>query len=197
MLEPIVKEHPGPATTLITLKCTECHRTFYLERFVYNQRVKKTTIGLFCSTKCATDNHNKSDEMRQRITATQTGVSVPARGRIGRRIPEAVREKIRLSKLGKPASPVDYAIVLKELSFRKKTKFAVTQGLIPDAIFIEDGKLVALEIEKERWETAIRTKMHAYDNRKDYDKVILVWYSRRGERLKEWQKENGEWKLIS
>jgi len=101
-----------------------------------------------------------------------------------------------MAKLGKPASPVDYAIVLKELAFRKKTKYAVTQGLIPDAIFIEDGKLVALEIEKEKWEAAIRLKMQAYNNRNDYDKVILVWYSRRGERLKEWQKENGEWKLV-
>jgi hypothetical protein len=198
VLEPIIKEHPGPPTKLITLKCAECHRTFYLERFNYNQRAKNSKRGLFCSTKCATVNHNKSDEMRQRITQTQTGVSVPSRGKIGRKFSEETREKIRLSKLGKPASPIDYAIVLRELAFRKKTKFAVTQGLIPDAIFIEDGKLVALELQKERWLCGVRRKMQAYNNRTDYDKVIIVWYSCSGERLKEWQKVGrGEWKEIS
>ena len=31
--------------------------------------------------------------------------------------------------------------------------------------------------------------MQGYNNRSDYDKVILVWYSPEGKRLKEWHKD--------
>jgi len=131
-----------------------------------------------------------------KIRAKQLGISNPKRGRIGHYVSERTKEKIRLKKIGKPA-PVDTAIILSELKFRKVEKYFAMVGLIPDAVFIEDGRLVALEVEKERWETGVRRKMAAYNNRPEYEKVILVWYSPSGERLKEWHKDNGEWKLIS
>jgi hypothetical protein len=101
-----------------------------------------------------------------------------------------------MSKLGRPA-PVDTQIIISELKHRGIQKYFAMVGLIPDAVFLENGKMVALEVEKERWETGIRAKMAAYNNRPEYEKVILVWYSPSGERLKEWVKENGEWHLIS
>jgi hypothetical protein len=179
----------------VEVNCTYCHKLFIISKGEYNKRKKHNQRGMFCSWKCATTEHNVSPEMRRAISIAQKGVSVPARGRFGHSVSEATKEKIRLKKLGRPA-PVDTAIIISELKFRKIEKYFAMVGLIPDAVFIQDGKLVALEVEKERWETGIRRKMAAYNNRPEYEKVILVWYSPSGKRLKEWHKDNGEWKLI-
>jgi hypothetical protein len=139
--------------------------------------------------------HPVSEETRQKIILKQKGISKPQCGRAGHIVSEETKAKIRQSKLGK-SWKADHDIILRELAFTAREKFAITNGLIPDAIFIEDGKLVALEVEKKRWETDIKRKMKNYDKRGDYDKVIIVWYSLEGERLKEWHKERGEWTLF-
>jgi len=146
--------------------------------------------------RCSGLGRKLTEEIVQKVISKQKGVSVIARGRIGHPVSQETREKIRLAKTGKRHF-VDHDIIIRELACRGTQNFAVTNGLIPDAIFIEDGKLVALEVEKERWETGIRKKMKSYDRRGDYDKVILVWYSPDGQRLKEWHKENGEWSLFN
>jgi len=183
------------------LRCFTCGKQFLKETGLYNQTLKRypNQERWFCSLECNIKKrygHPVSPEAVEKIRAKQLGISVLSRGRKGHIISEETREKIRQSKLG-IATKVDHDIILTELGYRKVKKYAVTHGLIPDAIFIEDGKLVALEIEKERWESAITTKMQGYNNRNDYDKVILVWYSPEGKRLKEWQKDNGKWKLMS
>lgn len=187
---------------MIILRCVVCKKEFLKEVSNYNQTLKRypNQKQWFCSPECSytvrKGRPRQSDEVIERIRSKQLGVSVPSRGRKGHIITAETREKIRQSKLG-IATKTDHSIILTELAFRKVKRFAVTHGLIPDAIFIEDGKLVALEIEKERWESAIRTKMQGYNNRNDYDKVILVWYSPSGERLKEWIKENGDWVQVA
>lgn len=184
----------------IFLECDVCHKTFSKPQWVYKQSLKKypNQQRWFCSLECnykSRFGHKTPQEVKDKISQSQKGISVLSRGRLGHKISEEVKEKIRLKKLGKP-SKQDHDIIIKELSFRKTEKYAITKGLVPDAIFIQDGKLVALELEKKKWETDIREKMKMYENRNDYDKVIIVWYSPQGERLKEWQKDNGEWKLI-
>jgi hypothetical protein len=63
---------------------------------------------------------------------------------------------------------------------------------------MENGKLVALEVEKKAHYSAVSRKMKMYTQIKldhhGYDKVILVWYSLEGKRLKEWIYEKGTWR---
>jgi hypothetical protein len=183
----------------ISVNCTHCGKLFHLSGKQYKKRMRNNKSGLFCSVQCINtnlSNRNRSAEIIARNRAVQLGVSVLSRGRTGHIVSEETREKIRLKKLGKPA-PVDTQIILNELKFRKAQKYFAMVGLIPDAIFFEDGKPVALEVQKSRWDADIRKKMAAYNNRPEYEKVVLVWYSPSGKRLKEWHKDNGEWKLIS
>lgn len=183
----------------IELECGTCRKVFSKPMWVYNQSLKKypNQKRWFCSLDCnykSRFGHVTPQEVRDKISRAQKGITFMSRARPGHEVTEETKEKIRLKKLGKP-SKKDYDIIMRELAFRAKGKYAITKGLVPDAIFIEDGKLVALEVEKERWFTGIKTKMQQYENRNDYDKVIIVWYSPEGERLKEWQKDNGEWTL--
>jgi hypothetical protein len=187
--------------TRIELECDVCHKIFLKERWKYNQTLRRypNQIRWFCSLECnykSRFGHKTPQETRDKIRQSQKGISVLSRGRTGHKVSEEVKEKIRLKKLGIPHKE-DHDVVVRELSFRNTQKYAITKGLVPDAIFIEDGRLVALELEKKRHETEIRRKMKQYDNRNDYDKVIIVWYSPDGKRLKEWQKDKGEWKIIS
>ena len=195
-LEEYPKITPSNKNGIIVLKCSQCKQTFYRKKWYHENLMQKNSRAkVFCSPKCSLLKQHPRDETIEKIRSKQLGVSVLSRGRVGHTVSEETKEKIRLKKLGKPA-PVDTAIILNELKFRKIEKSFAMVGLIPDAVFIEDGKLVALEVEKERWETGVRRKMAAYNNRPEYEKVILVWYSPEGKRLKEWQKDNGEWTLV-
>jgi hypothetical protein len=185
----------------IELNCSNCGNKFVKEKGYYDNALKRrpNQKQWFCSVSCINTNRegrNISEETRIKIVAAQKGISCPSRGRIGHIVSEETREKIRQSRLGQP-SISDHDIILQELAYRGTPKYAITRYIIPDAIFIEDGHLVALELEKKKWETDIRRKMKSYENSTDYDKVVLVWYSPKGERLKEWHKDNGEWKLVS
>jgi hypothetical protein len=104
--------------------------------------------------------------------------------------------KIKLMKIGVPIK-VDWDVVVSELAARGVTKYAIMREPIPDAVWIEGDRLVALELEKKRWESDVRRKMRQYKEVDKFDKVILVWYSRDLRRLKEWVLENGTWTLIS
>lgn len=183
---------------IVTIECLRCKKPLTMKRWEYNHRMNRNQRdGLFCSLECSSLDHKTSEETRRKLSQSQKGISVLTRGRPGHTVSEETKEKIRLKKLGNVNGQKHHIIIDKELSFRKTDKYAITKGLVPDAIFIdEDGKLVALEVEQKKWETDIRQKMKMYENRNDYDKVIIVWYSPEGERLKEWQKDNGEWKLV-
>jgi hypothetical protein len=182
----------------ISVNCTHCGKLFHLLGRQYKKRMRNNKSGLFCSVQCINtnlSNRNRSAEIIARNREVQLGVSVLSRGRPGHTVSQAVREKIRLAKTGVPTKS-DHDIIIKELVYRGTPKYAITRNIIPDAIFIEDGRLVALEVEKKKWETDIRKKMKRYENSTDYDKVVVVWYSPTGERLKEWNKDNGEWTLV-
>ena len=184
----------------IELECETCHKKFMKEQHKHNLTMKRypNQKRFFCSLECnykSRFGHVSSEETKKKISLAQKGISVLARGRPGHLVSDETKQKIRLKKLGNNNGQKHHIIIDKELSLRKISKCALTKGLVPDAIFIEDGKLVALEVEQKKWESDIRQTMQIYDNRNDYDKVILVWYSLDGERLKEWQKENGEWTL--
>jgi hypothetical protein len=176
--------------------CAYCKQEIEMELWEYNARIKNNKgRGIFCSPEHALNGRSVSEETKRKISLAQKGISVLSRGRKGHPVSEETKEKLRLRKLGNTNGQNHHLIIDKELSFRKTSKYAITKGLVPDAVFIEDGKLVALEVEHKKWETEIRKKMKMYENRNDYDKVIIVWYSPKGERLKEWIKTNGEWTL--
>jgi hypothetical protein len=183
--------------SIYELVCSRCGIKFYIRRW-YHDQLKKDNKGrgYFCSRRCALIARNVSQEQRDKISKAQKGISVLSRGRKGKVIPPEVREKIRQSKLGKP-SPQDYMIVHTALEALGVKKAAVTKGLVPDAIFVKDGLLTALEVEKKRIESDIRRKMAQYDNRDDYDKVIIMWYDPKGNYLKQWVKYKGEWNLVT
>ena len=103
-----------------------------------------------------------SKETIKKISESQKWVSVLSRGRPGRVIPLEVRQKIRQTRLGQQATETDWGIVHREMALRGISKYAITSRPIPDAVFIENGKLVALELEKKPMESEIRRKMKAY-----------------------------------
>lgn len=183
------------------LKCATCGELFLRQKGYIAKRLKEYPhqTKWYCSFKCNVKSrvgHPVTPESVAKIRAKQLGVSVLSRGRMGHSVSEETKEKIRQKKLGVSVRS-DHDIILKELAYRGTPKYAITKNIIPDAIFLEDGKLVALEVEKKPWELSIRKKMKSYENSTDYDKVVIVWYSPSGKRLKEWHKDNGEWKLIS
>ena len=183
--------------SIIKLQCPRCGIDFFIRRWRYKMQMDVNKgRGLFCSHRCSLIARNVSQEHRDKISKAQKGISVLSRGRKGKVIPLEVREKIRQSKLGKP-SPQDYMIVHTALEALGVKKAAVTKGLVPDAIFVKDGLLTALEVEKKRIESDIRRKMAQYDNRDDYDKVIIMWYDPKGNYLKQWVKYKGEWNLVT
>ena len=184
----------------VELECAECGKLFLKSKSKYEDILaeypnqKRWFCGLECNTK-SKRGHPVSPDTIEKIRAKQLGVSVLSRGRMGHPVSEETKEKIRQKKLGVSVRS-DHDIILKELVYRGTPKYAITKNIIPDAIFLEDGKLVALEVEKKPWELSIRKKMKSYENSTDYDKVVIVWYSPSGERLKEWHKDNGEWTLV-
>lgn len=186
----------------ITLPCDGCHKEITLLNWVYNQRVRGNKSGkIFCSGRCSA--LNQPIESRERsnlhlikVAKQQKGMSRPECGRKGHSVSQETRDKIRNAKLGKP-SPQDTDIILRELQNQRYQKAVTTIGLVPDAIFLRDGKLIAFELEKKRWETAIRRKMEKYDGDTRYDEVIIVWYNLQGERVKEYRKIDGEWTVYT
>jgi hypothetical protein len=177
--------------------CAFCGKVFSLPGKMWNKHIREgyAEDRVFCSRNCAVVERNKSDAMRAAISKKQTGVSVPSRGRVGHAVSDEAKEKIRQSKVGVPHRQ-DYDIVVGEMARRGITQYVtLTKRPIPDAVFIEDGKLVAVEVEKERWQAGINNKMKEYaEHPNKWSKVILVWYSPEGQRMKEWILQGGVWK---
>lgn len=190
------KAHEGERWVLI--RCGHCDKEFAVENN-YLVRALKTSKGRgpFCSSHCSMLNRGKQKlETIQKIMNAQKGVSVLSRGRFGHVVSEETRAKLReLKKVQKPTQ-TDWDVVLREVEHRGIKNGAIMTAPIPDYVFIDEhGKLAAIEIEKEKWESGVRTKMREYTNFPDkWDKVILVWYSPEGKRMKEWILENGDWR---
>lgn len=178
--------------SIIDLVCASCGKEFKLRRWDYNRR-KKTSKRkqVFCSPKCSLTGQVLSEETKQKISVAQKGVSVMSRGRKGRIIPEDVKEKIRRSKIGIP-NKKDNDIILNDLKTRHYDKVITTIKVIPDAIMVKDGKLIALEVEKKKYEYDIRKKMKNYIN-DEFDIVIISWYLPNGEKVRDFIRENGIW----
>lgn len=98
----------------------------------------------------------------------------------------------------KPENPVrKIGRILREIALNGFNKFATTQHVVPNAIVVRDGKLIAIEIERERWESGVRHKMKSYDEypAHGYDEVLLFWYTPDNIRRKVWTLKDGEWSL--
>jgi len=132
-----------------------------------------------------------SKDTRQRLSQSQKGVSVLSRGRKGHKLSQETKEKIRKAKLGK-SSIKDNHIILNDLKTRNYDKAITTIKVIPDAIMMKDGKLIALEVEKKRHENLVRKKMDNYIN-DEFDIVIISWYLPNGEKMRDFIRENGVW----
>lgn len=200
----------------IKCKCGTCGKNMLLNRWDYNSRLKNSNSNkLFCSNTCSLTGRkvsretkqklsqsqkgisvpsrgkSPSEEVRKKISSSQKGISVMSRGRKGRILPENVKEKIRRSKIGIP-SIKDNDIILNDLKTRDYDKAITTIKVIPDAIMVKNGKLIALEVEKKKYEYDIRKKMDNYIN-DEFDKVIISWYLPNGEKVRDFVRENGIW----
>jgi hypothetical protein len=135
-----------------------------------------------------------TEETRAKISAGHKGHHRPTKS--GWHHTEETKEKLRKIKTGKPCKK-DSEIVDREIAIQGYSKFATTNGIIPDAVIVKDGKLIALEVEKERYEVGVREKMQNYAKKPNhgYDEVILVWYTPDNIRQKVWLLKNGEWTL--
>jgi len=188
-------------SSILKLTCVTCGKEFFRKRWVQNYLIKhsrKSRRGDFCSKTCGQTGRIYSEETKQKISSSQKYISYQNRGRKGHPISEETKEKIRQTKTGVSVK-ADWSIVEVEMKRRSISKYAIMQAPIPDAVFVDkDGKLTALELEKKPWETSIRTKMNEYQEyHTKWDKVIIVWYTLDGTRMKEWVLENGSWTLTS
>lgn len=179
---------------IIKTNCSSCGIELEMEEWYYNARMKRSKRDqIFCSTGCVQKGRIWSEDSKKKISDKQTGVSVLTRGRKGHIVSEETKEKIRSVKKGKNGIVPDWKIVTTEMQRRGINKYVMTTRPVPDAIWVEDGKLIALELEKKPWLTAVKEKMDLYKLGTNYDKVYLVWYNLKGTRQKEWLFENGHW----
>jgi hypothetical protein len=139
-------------------------------------------------------------QTRQLISLAQKGISVPSRGRPGHIVSDETREKIRNIKLGKKLGKYDFDLVRREVALEGAPRYIVTNPVIPDAIIIEGTNVIAVEIQKARWENDAKKKFANYDNNPNhgYDEVRIVWYNRESVKMKVWiwKKETREWSLF-
>jgi DNA-directed RNA polymerase subunit N (RpoN/RPB10) len=191
----IIEGRSHHLSPIITINCAKCGKEIQMKRWQYNQKINRSQRDqLFCSQSCAMSGRVPTEEHRRKISDRQAGISVPSRGR-SRPQSEEVRLKISLAKKGKTGIVADWEIVTTEMLRRGISKYVMTRRPVPDAIWIEDGKLVALELEKKSDLHPIKEKMDIYRRGTNYDKVYLVWYSLKGEFRKEWIFENGAWTI--
>lgn len=192
----LIKAHEQDS--YITINCVNCNKEFVIRRWEYNDRIKRNQRGIFCSSKCSLIGKNPSNETREKISQSQKGKSVLTRGRPGHVLTEETKEKIRQSKLqlNKKIIP-DWEIVHKAAEIQNLKKYVITRAPIPDILFVdENGKLVAVEVEKKKWENEVRKKMDMHTLNTGYDKVILMWFLPTGEFQKQWVFENGKWTSV-
>lgn len=194
--EGLEKSHSQDQDNHITISCATCNKEFILRRWEYNDRMRKNPRALFCSVICSLTGKRKSEETKQKIKDSQKGISVSSRGRPGHIVTEETKQKIRDTKKknGFYRSP-DWDIVLKAAERLGLEKYVTTKAPVPDILFIEDGKLIAVEVEKKPHETQIRKKMDNHTLNTGYDKVILMWFLPTGEFMKQWILENGKWRI--
>jgi hypothetical protein len=180
---------------LITVECAQCKKLLTMKRYIHNQKMKRNKRDqFFCSIKCSSTGVKFTEDRIRKIKQKQIGISKPQSGRKGHIVSEETRLKISASRKGIPVK-CDWDIVISDLHTRGITNYVITRKPVPDSIYIENGMLVALEVEKKILESDARRKMLYYENMNGYDKVIIVWYSR-GIKRKEWVKTKSDpnWK---
>jgi hypothetical protein len=184
--------------SIISLRCKTCGKEFTRPRWYQNTLDKDNQgRGPFCCRKCGQTGRVLSEESKKKISESQIGISVPSRGVDGHIVPEEVRMSIRLSKTGVSVK-ADWDIVDTAMKRLGISRYALLRAPIPDSIFIENGKIVALEVEKKPWETDIRKKMKEYQEyHTKWDKVIIMWYDLDGNFRKKWVLENGVWSVVT
>lgn len=179
----------------VSANCATCNKTIIMKRYTYNNKMKRNKRDkLFCSVQCSSTGISPSKETREKIRQTQIGVAAPQRGRKGRKHTEEMRKKMGEARKG-IKSICDWDIVTSYMADMNITNYSLTRKPIPDALYVENGMLVAVEVEKKKYEHAARAKMLNYEKSNSYDKVIIVWYSR-GIKRKEWikTKSHPTWK---
>jgi hypothetical protein len=185
----------------VCFKCAACKKILIISSFRYLDRLKNSSRKkLFCSPRCSLLDRAQNLQTRQLISQAQKGISVLSRGRPGHIVSDETREKIRNTKLGKKRGKYDFALVRQELALEGVQRYFVTYPIIPDAIIVEGTNVIALEIQKVRWENDAKKKFANYDNNPNhgYDEVRIVWYNRASVRMKVWvwKKETREWSLF-
>ncbi|WP_415280911.1 NUMOD3 domain-containing DNA-binding protein [Candidatus Nitrososphaera sp. FF02] len=183
----------------VCFKCAACKKILIISSFRYLSRLKNNSRRkLFCSPRCSL-NGVRDQKTRQLISQAQKGISVLSRGRPGHIVSDETKAKIRNARLGKKRGKYDFDLVRQEVALGAQ-RFFVTNPIIPDAIIVEGTKVIALEIQKVRWENDAKRKFGTYDKNPNhgYDEVRIVWYNRASVKMKVWvwKKETREWSLL-
>lgn len=196
-----IYESLGFGKNRINIICKTCSKSFFIARWLYDRRIKEGYGVKYCSLDCAKKGNigrKASEETKLKQSLSQKGKSKPHAG-----IPRSIESRIKQSETLRGTSIIaDWNIVINELKRRGISKYSITKKPVPDAIFIEDNKLIALELEKKPLFSAVKPKMDLYINSNlqhhtAYDKVILVWYDLEGNFKEEWSFENNIWSKVS
>lgn len=185
-------------TLVIETQCVQCDKDIIRPKWYQDSLDKKNKgRGPFCSRRCALIGRPVSVETREKIAQPQIRISRLQSGRVGHTVSQETKTKLSLVKTGVPIK-VDWDVVSSECDRRGWKKYAIMRAPIPDAVTMEDGKLVALELQKGTWEANVRRKMREYqDYHTKWDKVYLVWYTPDNIRRGEWILENGIWTMVN
>jgi len=176
-------------TPELSFKCKLCFKRFFITE-KRNEYLKKLYGHgkLYCSHKCYTQsNIGKITPLETRMKISRGGMGI---------------SKQRIFPMKTISNKVDWNIVINEAKKRGITKYAITKAPIPDLIYLENNKLIALELEKKPLFSVVKQKMNYYSNSNlqhhtAYDKVILVWYDLEGNFKEEWSFENNIWSKVS
>lgn len=193
-LKHILKRRAPRKGVIAICTCANCGKESELPMSKYNDQIKsRRGKGVCCTKVCSNELYLK------RLSASQYGISVLSRGRPGKTMSEKFKDHLSKVRTGKHY-PIDLNIIEKEVASLDFSQVATTVGIIPDLIGIVDDKLIAVEVERELYESGIRNKMLNYTTKKSnhgYNEVRLVWYSAQdGSRKKEWILKDKAWTQV-
>lgn len=141
-----------------------------------------------------------SEETKRILSASLKGREVWNKDKYGLQVAwnkgkpwsDETKKKMSKAKIGR-SSKADWDIVYHEVALQGSKKYVITRKPIPDAILFEDGKIIALEVEKKLSFADIKKKMGLYTHDRYFDEVRIIWYKTNGIRHKEFRKIDGKW----
>jgi len=188
---------------LVEIKCDGCNKITTITLRAYKDRRRNKSNFWYCTLDCARKNKIVTEDTKEMIKKAQEGVSVKSRGRIGHIVSEETREKIRQKRLKQikdmKIKQYSFHLIHECMKNLGESKYVITNGVVPDAIYTKNNKLIAVESERGAWVSCATKKMESYDTKPhNFDEVHVFWLDskNRDKIAGHWYKSNGSWQTL-